>query len=136
MLRLPTFQLTRSLRAPRNLHSHHYVRCLSISGAPKKSDQVEHFVKTGEKGPSDPTQINVRKTEYSQSGGDDIVADNAIAAFEGASTDPGVEKELAGRGNTVNPLEASPATPELSSAVEEPSVQQGAAKAKRENSAK
>ena len=39
---------------------------------------------------------------------------------KGASTDPGVEKELAGRGNKVNPLEASPATPELSSAVEEP----------------
>lgn len=42
-----------------------------------------------------------------------MVAAQGDASF-GRGVDAGASKEVAGRGNVVNPLELSPATPELS----------------------
>ncbi|KAF2652644.1 hypothetical protein K491DRAFT_718782 [Lophiostoma macrostomum CBS 122681] len=92
------------------------------SGSPSNSNPgvpANHFIKTGEKEP-DPAKIDLRSDEYSQSGGDDVVAEQAIASFERSSdTSPQLAKTSAGKGNVVNPLEISPATPELSRSFEE-----------------
>jgi hypothetical protein len=48
-----------------------------------------------------------------------MVAQQVRAAFEGSDTNPATEKEIAAKGNKVNPLDASPATPELSAVFEE-----------------
>jgi hypothetical protein len=57
------------------------------SGSPSNSNPelpANHFIKTGEKEP-DPTKTDLRSNEYSQSGGDDMVAEQAIASFEVSS---------------------------------------------------
>lgn len=46
-----------------------------------------------------------------------MVAAQGDASF-GRGVDAGASKEVAGRGNVVNPLELSPATPELSRGAE------------------
>lgn len=90
------------------------------SGSPTAgNDPPEHFTKTGEKA-QDPSAFNSRSNEYSQSGGDDIVAGQASASFvDSKDTNPVSQKATAGKGNVVNPLEFSPATPELSKYFEE-----------------
>lgn len=62
--------------------------------------------------------------ENSKSGGDDVVAEQEIASF-GASqeTDPALQRERAGKGNVINPLEVSPANPEVSRTVVEERVE-------------
>lgn len=100
-------------------------RCLplllarSSSGSPSPTNiPADHFIKTGDRGTSDPTQINLRSNEYSQSGGDDMVAAQTEASFS-RDTDAAETKAKAGKGNVVNPLELSPATPELSACQKE-----------------
>ncbi|KAJ4985479.1 hypothetical protein SVAN01_09044 [Stagonosporopsis vannaccii] len=90
------------------------------SGSPTKTNVPDdHFIKTGEK-PQDPRDQVSRSYEYSQSGGDDMVAQQGSASFDGtAANDPASQKLRAGKGNVVNPLEISPATSELSSVVSE-----------------
>jgi hypothetical protein len=107
------------------------------SGSPLPGQQSpEHFTKTGEK-PQEPDEFSARSYEYSQSGGDDMVAAQGGASFsvictpsevlpvciilagltrpqDSKDTDPLSEKTTAGKGNVVNPLELSPATTELS----------------------
>jgi hypothetical protein len=50
---------------------------------------------------------------------DDITAANEEAAFDPNITDPQEAKEKAGEGNRVNPLDAGPANPELSTGTAE-----------------
>ncbi|KAF2631355.1 hypothetical protein BU25DRAFT_407021 [Macroventuria anomochaeta] len=90
------------------------------SGSPTKTNvPADHFIKTGEK-PQDPADKVGRSDEYSQSGGDDMVAQQSGASFDGTTdNDIEVQKERAGKGNVVNPLEFSPATSELSSIISE-----------------
>lgn len=88
------------------------------SGSPTAGNAPpDHFTKTGEK-EEDPAKINSRSNEYSQSGGDEMVAAQSNASFSG-DVDPASQKDMAGKGNVVNPLELSPATPELSGSLEE-----------------
>ncbi|RVX69902.1 hypothetical protein B0A52_05737 [Exophiala mesophila] len=72
-------------------------------------------------------EINTDADEYSQSGTDDATARNEEAAFDPNITDPHEAKEKAGEGNAVNPLEASPANPDLSRGTAE---EEGGAKKK------
>lgn len=52
------------------------------SGSPTKTDiPADHFIKTGEK-PQDPADKVGRSDEYSQSGGDDMVAQQGGASFD------------------------------------------------------
>jgi hypothetical protein len=90
------------------------------SGSPTKSNlPPDHFIKTGEK-PQDPRDQVGRSYEYSQSGGDDMVAQQGGASFDGtAGNDIEASKARAAKGNVVNPLEFSPATSELSKIVSE-----------------
>ncbi|KAE8453439.1 hypothetical protein EG329_010300 [Mollisiaceae sp. DMI_Dod_QoI] len=62
----------------------------------------------------DKDSINTEATEYSKSGTDDESARQEQAAFDGNTTDPGKEKDIAGEGEPENPLEVSPANPEVS----------------------
>ena len=58
--------------------------------------------------------MNTDANEYSKSGTDDTASANEEAAFDSNSPDPQEAKEKAGEGNDVNPLNASPANPEMS----------------------
>ncbi|PVH95526.1 hypothetical protein DM02DRAFT_675456 [Periconia macrospinosa] len=115
----------------------HQLRCLygrSIlfhrlysSGSPSAATSAsqEKFTKTGERvSSSDPMHISLRSEEYSQSGGDDMVAAQTDASYS-RDANPASTKATAGKGNAVNPLEASPATPELSKRVDEIHVEKG-----------
>jgi hypothetical protein len=62
--------------------------------------------------------INTAADEYAQSGSDDSAAKNEQAAF-GRESDPQKAKQKAGEGNEVNPLDASPANPEISQTTSE-----------------
>jgi hypothetical protein len=57
--------------------------------------------------------------EYTKSSTDNITAANEEAAFDPNIADPQEAKEKAGEGNRVNPLDASPANPELSTGTAE-----------------
>ena len=61
----------------------------------------------------DREKLNPTADEYSQSASDDSTAKNESAAFSRIS-DPQDAKEEAGKGNEVNPLDASPANPDIS----------------------
>jgi hypothetical protein len=61
----------------------------------------------------DREKLNPKADEYSQSGSDDSAAAQESAAFNRIS-DPEEAKEEAGKGNSVNPLDASPANPDIS----------------------
>ncbi|KAF2680451.1 hypothetical protein K458DRAFT_434296 [Lentithecium fluviatile CBS 122367] len=116
MNRLPT-RLTSSLRTTTILRSQVHARYSSGSPTPS-SVPDNHFTKTGERAESDPVKINMRSDEYSKSGGDDMVAEQEIASFgNSADTDPLSQKTQAGKGNAINPLEISPANPEVSRVV-------------------
>lgn len=67
----------------------------------------------------DRTQINPDSNEYSKSGTNDTAAGNDEAAFNPNITDPQAAKKKAGKGNRVNPLDASPANPEISKGTKE-----------------
>jgi hypothetical protein len=119
------------LIARRSLVARVPLRC--SSGSPTAGNKSpDHFTKTGEKA-QDPAERNTRGYEYSASGGDDMVAAQGSASFDvgdllptskerlltsdqnvGGSNDPAASKERAGKGNAVNPLDFSPASPELS----------------------
>lgn len=58
--------------------------------------------------------MNTDANEYAKSSTDDTMAQNEEAAFDPSITDPQEAKKKAGEGNQVNPLDASPANPELS----------------------
>jgi len=66
------------------------------------------------KGSEDKDSINTEATEYSKSGTDDASAKQEEAAFDPSTTDPKTEKNVAGEGQDGNPLEVSPANPEVS----------------------
>jgi len=68
------------------------------------------------KGSEDKDSINTEATEYSKSGTDDASAKQEEAAFDPSTTDPNAEKNVAGEGTGEdgNPLEVSPANPEVS----------------------
>jgi hypothetical protein len=52
------------------------------SGSPTAGNKPpDHFTKTGEKA-QDPAELNMRGYEYSQSGGDDMVAAQESASFD------------------------------------------------------
>lgn len=67
----------------------------------------------------DKDSINTEATEYSKSGTDDASAKQEDAAFDPDITDPQEQKDKAGEGtgegtDTNNPLDVSPANPEVS----------------------
>ncbi|MCJ1243574.1 hypothetical protein MMC30_000771 [Trapelia coarctata] len=66
----------------------------------------------------DKDSINNESTEYSKSGSDDQAARQEDAAYNPNKTDPEDQKETAAKGNEPkegsNPLEVSPANPEVS----------------------
>jgi hypothetical protein len=64
----------------------------------------------------DREKIIPEANEYAKSGTDNTAAKNDEAAFDPNITDP---KKKAGEGNTVNPLDASPANLEISKGTEE-----------------
>jgi len=71
--------------------------------------------------------MNTDANEYGKSGTDDSVARNEDAAFNPDITSPEKAKEVAGEGNDVNPLDASPANPDISQGTSE---EEGGAKKK------
>ncbi|KAJ4375973.1 hypothetical protein N0V83_001253 [Neocucurbitaria cava] len=98
----------------------------SQSPTGKNKNPPEHFNKTGEK-EQDPVDVVMGSREYSQSGGDDVVAQQDSASFKNSKdTDPASQKDTAGKGNVVNPLELSPASPELSKYFDETDVSKSA----------
>ncbi|MCJ1461635.1 hypothetical protein MMC07_000232 [Pseudocyphellaria aurata] len=64
----------------------------------------------------DRESMNTEATEYSKSSTDDEAAKHDEAAFDPNTTDPGEQKEKAGEagGDSNNPLEVSPANPDVS----------------------
>jgi len=65
-------------------------------------------------GSQDKDSIDTEATEYSKSGTDDGAARQEDAAFNPNKTGPEDEKNTAGDGNNSNPLNVSPANPEVS----------------------
>ncbi|KIV90577.1 hypothetical protein PV10_07864 [Exophiala mesophila] len=96
------------------------LRTLSTTRSMNAAEAKKSAVKNRE-------EINTDADEYSQSGTDDATARNEQAAFDPNITDPHEAKKKAGEGNEVNPLEASPANPDLSRGTAE---EQGGAKKK------
>ncbi|KAM3082535.1 hypothetical protein ACMFMF_002193 [Clarireedia jacksonii] len=73
------------------------------------------------KGSQDKDSIDRSSSEYSRSGTDDAAASEAQAAFDPNTTSPQAAKDIAGKGpgsgeetEGGNPLEVSPANPEVS----------------------
>jgi hypothetical protein len=62
----------------------------------------------------DREKLDPEANEYAKSGSDDTAAKQDEAAFDPNITDPQEAKDKAGQGNQVNPLDASPANPEIS----------------------
>ncbi|OAP65295.1 hypothetical protein AYL99_01267 [Fonsecaea erecta] len=75
----------------------------------------------------DREKMDPEPSEYSKSGTDDTSAANEEAAFDPNITDPQEAKRKAVEGNEVNPLDASPANPEISQGTAE---EEGGAKKK------
>ncbi|KAJ9660519.1 hypothetical protein H2198_002455 [Neophaeococcomyces mojaviensis] len=68
----------------------------------------------------DREKIDRQSNEYAKSGTDDASAEQMDAAFDpNKSNDPDETRKEAGKGNEVNPLDASPANPEISSGTSE-----------------
>lgn len=67
----------------------------------------------------DREKIDRDANEYSKSGTDESAAKSEDAAFNPNITDPEEAKKKAGEGNDVNPLDASPANPDISSGTAE-----------------
>ncbi|KAL2069664.1 hypothetical protein VTL71DRAFT_14343, partial [Oculimacula yallundae] len=64
----------------------------------------------------DKDSIDTEATEYTKSGTDDGAAKQEEAAFDPSTTDPEQERKIAGKGTegSGNPLDVSPANPEVS----------------------
>ncbi|KEF59577.1 uncharacterized protein A1O9_04422 [Exophiala aquamarina CBS 119918] len=62
----------------------------------------------------DRDKLDPQANEYAKSGSDDTAAKQDEAAFDPNITDPQEAKKKAGEGNQVNPLDASPANPDIS----------------------
>ncbi|KAF2268650.1 hypothetical protein CC78DRAFT_350084 [Lojkania enalia] len=152
MNRMKWFRTAPRTRLASALSPHAQLRLQYSSISPSPSFvKPDQFNKTGLRGESDSTKINSRSNEYSQSGGDDIVAEQTIASFrvgqfprsyiyayiffslalvirklirekDSKDTSPATAKETAGRGNVINPLDYSPASPELSKHIEDQTV--------------
>lgn len=68
----------------------------------------------------DREKIDTQSNEYSKSGTDVTSADQEKTAFDPNSpNDPDEARKEAGKGNQINPLDASPANPELSGGTSE-----------------
>jgi len=67
----------------------------------------------------DREKIDRDSNEYSKSGTDESSAANEEAAFDPNITDPQEAKKKAGEGNRGNPLDTSPASPEISQGTRE-----------------
>jgi hypothetical protein len=67
----------------------------------------------------DREKMNTDASEYAKSGTDDTAAKNEEAAFDPNITSPEGAKEKAGEGNDENPLDVSPANPEVSQGTSE-----------------
>ncbi|KAF2032103.1 hypothetical protein EK21DRAFT_87484 [Setomelanomma holmii] len=119
------YRITTSVpRTPRILSARALPQIRKSSGSPASGGiPLDHFTKTGEK-EQDPAKVNTRSYEYSQSGGDDMVAGQSSASYDHASNNPAVSKTTAGKGNAVNPLEFSPASPDLSKTLQDTIVSQ------------
>jgi hypothetical protein len=76
------YRLTTSIpRHPRVLSTRILPQLRKSSGSPTAGNKPpDHFTKTGEK-EDDPAKINSRSNEYSQSGGDEMVAAQESASF-------------------------------------------------------
>lgn len=59
-------------------------------------------------------KMNTDANEYAKSGTDDTAAKNEEAAFNPNITSPEMARQKAGEGNEENPLDVSPANPEVS----------------------
>ncbi|KAI9736568.1 MAG: hypothetical protein M1818_006079 [Claussenomyces sp. TS43310] len=104
--RLSTLTVRRGIQASRPSHSWAWMQTRAIHRTstltyPRKDSQ-------------DKDSINTEATEYSKSGTDDEAARNDQAAFDPSTTQPGQERDQAGKGNGSNPLDVSPANPEVS----------------------
>ncbi|KAF2743617.1 hypothetical protein M011DRAFT_471166 [Sporormia fimetaria CBS 119925] len=75
------------------------------------------------KGAEDKDSLSPRRSEYSQTGGDDAAAENSDAAFNPNKTSPEEEIGTAGQGNNGNPLDVSPGN----DAVNRPKPEEGQA---------
>ncbi|KAI1611603.1 hypothetical protein EDD37DRAFT_650640 [Exophiala viscosa] len=75
----------------------------------------------------DREKMNPEANEYAKSSSDDSAAKNEDAAFDPDITDPEEARKKAGEGNDVNPLDSSPANPDISSGTAE---EQGGSKKK------
>ncbi|KAK4937120.1 hypothetical protein LTR10_022172 [Elasticomyces elasticus] len=75
----------------------------------------------------DREKMNPEANEYAKSSSDDSAAKNEDAAFDPNITDPEEARKKAGEGNEVNPLDSSPANPDISSGTAE---EQGGSKKK------
>jgi len=108
-------RLSRSLATSRVPHSNsnsfgQAVRPFSLS-ATQKVDKNPNEKRDAMK---DREKLNPDADEYAQSGTDDTAAANESAAFSTKNPDPQDAKKEAGKGNKVNPLDASPANPDIS----------------------
>ncbi|RKF64889.1 hypothetical protein GcM3_128012 [Golovinomyces cichoracearum] len=65
----------------------------------------------------DRNSIDPTRTEYSKSGTDSSSAEQEKASFDPKVTQPEQSREIAGKGIKGNPLEVSPANPEVSKPV-------------------
>lgn len=119
------------LRLPRSLHtslgtpfrayltpqsrplSTHPIRSLAAKQDPERHPHPQRDAQ------GDRDKINPEANEYAKSGTDNTAASNDEAAFDPNITDPQEAKKKAGEGNEVNPLDASPANPEISKGTEE-----------------
>ncbi|KAJ9608355.1 hypothetical protein H2200_007343 [Cladophialophora chaetospira] len=132
------------LRLPRNLRVQSLSRPLrsaripfrALSGTPRRfaGDQDPEENPNEQRGAQlDREKIDRDPNEYSKSGTDESSAQNDEAAFGTNNPKPEDAKEKAGEGNTVNPLDGSPANQEISSGTSEVS---GGSKPKESESSK
>lgn len=111
----PTTLLSRSLAASRlplrnSIHSHRHVRPFSLTS----TRAVDHNTNDKHEAMKDREKLNPDADENAVSGTDNTAAENESAAFNPNISDPQEAKKEAGKGNDVNPLDASPANPDIS----------------------
>jgi len=99
---LQSFRSRISRPSPSSIRSLRPFSQTPLSRSPRKDSQ-------------DRNSIDTEATEYSKSGTDDGSARQEEASFDPKTTDPDKEKKIAGEGEgSGNPLEVSPANPEVS----------------------
>ncbi|MCJ1282407.1 hypothetical protein MMC26_001730 [Xylographa opegraphella] len=103
LLRLRALVLPRRTPLPRLSHPAHPFSTTSRSLYPRADSQHKD-------------SMNTEAQEYAKSGTDVDAANQDNAAFDPSKTDPTEQKEEAGKGkgDSSNPLEVSPANPEVS----------------------